>query len=225
MGQVCGTEAVPIVEGDSEVDFEEYFPDIQLRGEERAAKLAKAKALKRSREEAGNLRSTFKERLIREIINPCCPDGECLTLVLDAHSAKIVGSVAKTSDLLFPEGNIAIVTNLARKREPSPLMEAIYFISPTLDNVKRVISDFPEDSNERNMYYGVHIFFTSHAPTSIGAWRTSRTSCPSSCCSSSCCASARRRASPSRHRRCCCSFSSRATSTCSSTSCHCTTPS
>eukprot|EP00943_MAST-04B_sp_MAST-4B-sp1_P008634 g8634.t1 len=165
MGQVCGTEAVPIVEENS--DFEEYFPDVQQRGEERAAKLAKAKALKRSREEAGNLRSTFKERLIREIINPCCPDGECLTLVLDSHSAKIVGSVAKTSDLLFPEGNIAIVTNLARKREPSPLMEAIYFISPTLDNVKRVISDFPEDSNERNMYYGVHIFFTSHAPTSL----------------------------------------------------------
>ena len=119
MGQVCGTEAVPIVEGNS--DFEEYFPDVQQRGEERAAKLAKAKALKKSREEAGNLRSTFKERLIREIINPCCPDGECLTLVLDSHSAKIVGSVAKTSDLLFPEGNIAIVTNLARKREPSPV--------------------------------------------------------------------------------------------------------
>ena len=165
MGNLCGADKVPIPEEDA--IFEEYFPDVQSRGEERAANVAKAKALKKTREEAGNLRQILKERLIREIINPCCPVGECLTLVLDARSAKVVGSVAKTSDLLFPEGNVAIVTSLARKREPNPLMEAVYFIEPTTENVQKVIEDFPEDSAKPNMYYAAHIFFTSHAPTSL----------------------------------------------------------
>ena len=166
MGNQCGGGGmVPSVEMES--DFEEYFPDVQMRGEERAALVAKAKAWKKTREESGILRSTFKDRFIKEIINPCCPDGECLTLVLDAHGAKVVGSIAKTSDLLFPNGNVAIVTSLARRREPSPLMEAIYFVAPTLENVKKIMEDFPGDDNKRNMYYGVHIFFTSHAPTSL----------------------------------------------------------
>ena len=51
MGNLCGADKVPIPEEDA--SFEEYFPDVQARGEERAANVAKAKALKKTREEAG----------------------------------------------------------------------------------------------------------------------------------------------------------------------------
>ena len=168
MGNACGGDStVPTV--DDPADFEEYFPDFAARAEQRAALLAHAAAKRETRTTASakTVREVLQNRLIHELLNPCCPEGECLALVLDKHGASVLASIAKMSDVMFPEGTVAIVQNLERKREPSPLMEAVYFVEPTLANIDLIKVDFPARRTRPNMYYGVHILFTSRAPANV----------------------------------------------------------
>lgn len=164
----CGN-SLPVPEVDDALPFEEYFPDRTARQEQRASRMALAAVERESRAVAStrSIRELLKRRLLHELIGPCCPDDECLALVLDAHGASVLGAVAKMSDVMFPEGPVAIVQNLERSREPSPLTEAVYFVEPTPQNVERIIADFPADTTVPQMYYGVHILFCSRAPDSI----------------------------------------------------------
>jgi hypothetical protein len=64
-----------------------------------------------------------------------------------------------------------VVESISKSREPQPTLQAIYFVQPTADNVRRLIEDF---RSKRPMYRAAHVFFTSSAhppsPPATVAW-------------------------------------------------------
>ena len=50
-----------------------------------------------------------------------------------------------------------MVENLARNRQPYPQLEAVYFLTPDEDSVKRFIRDF----DGKPLYAGAHVFFSN----------------------------------------------------------------
>jgi syntaxin-binding protein 1 len=63
----------------------------------------------------------------------------------------------------------AVVENVAVKREPLPKMSGVYFITPTIESVNRVIEDFQNVP----LYKFAHVFFSSPAqPMVLAAIRS-----------------------------------------------------
>ena len=71
------------------------------------------------------------------------------------------------------EQNVSIVEDLTRGRQPFPDLDAVYFISPTMESAKRVMSDFVSKSRAKELpsvngkavvpvtrYGDVHLIFT-----------------------------------------------------------------
>jgi syntaxin-binding protein 1 len=53
-----------------------------------------------------------------------------------------------------------VVESISKRREPQPNLQAIYFVQPSVDNVRQLIEDF---HTKRPMYRAAHVFFTSSA--------------------------------------------------------------
>jgi len=48
---------------------------------------------------------------------------------------------------------------IANERLPLPKLDGIYFLSPTDENVQRIMADF--DNPDEPMYRAAHLFFTA----------------------------------------------------------------
>lgn len=75
-------------------------------------------------------------------------------LILDAKSTGVVSSVLRVNDLLRCGITIHLMINA--KRSPLPDVPLIYFVEPTLENVKLIINDVNAD-----LYSAFYINFTS----------------------------------------------------------------
>ena len=84
---------------------------------------------------------------------------EWRVLVVDNQSMKMVSACTKMHEL-SAEG-ITIVETVEKNREPMP-MEAIYLITPTVNSVRSLMSDF--QSQNRTTYKGAHVYFTEALP-------------------------------------------------------------
>ena len=82
-------------------------------------------------------------------------------MVLDRQALKVVNSAVKMSELT--DENITLVEPLEKRRQPYPSLEAIYFVTPTLESVNRIIEDFTRSKQNKDgrLYSGAHLFFTS----------------------------------------------------------------
>mmetsp|Transcript_12937 Transcript_12937/g.30807 ORF Transcript_12937/g.30807 Transcript_12937/m.30807 type:complete len:645 (-) Transcript_12937:58-1992(-) len=78
-------------------------------------------------------------------------------LVVDRNSVRFLSAACKMSEVT--EEGVTLVENLELKRQPMASMDAIYFISPTVESVKRMCEDW---SGKNRMYAAAHIYFTSH---------------------------------------------------------------
>ncbi|KAI3636808.1 hypothetical protein MIR68_005075 [Amoeboaphelidium protococcarum] len=83
-------------------------------------------------------------------------------MILDRTALKITNAVVRQSELT--DENITLIEALEKRRAPYDSMEAIYFVSPTLESVNRIIEDFtPSAKNNKtgHLYAAAHLFFTS----------------------------------------------------------------
>eukprot|EP00792_Barthelona_sp_PAP020_P006661 TRINITY_DN3052_c2_g1_i1.p1 TRINITY_DN3052_c2_g1~~TRINITY_DN3052_c2_g1_i1.p1 ORF type:complete len:550 (+),score=157.00 TRINITY_DN3052_c2_g1_i1:1524-3173(+) len=79
-------------------------------------------------------------------------------LIVDDITVKILGSVISLKDVLLHHVSLVEKIRSRSERSPLPAFDAIYFISPTMENLQILAEDFP-DSKE-NMYRRFYLFFS-----------------------------------------------------------------
>lgn len=88
------------------------------------------------------------------------PEKTMRVLVCDRYALSIISSACRVSDLLTK--NISVVETLEKSREAFPSLEVVYFVSPTEESAKEILSDI-----DKKKYLNSHIFFTNIAPKSV----------------------------------------------------------
>ena len=103
-----------------------------------------------------NIREKVKNSLLK-VLESTGEKDQWKVMIVDEHAMQVISSACKVSDLLVK--NVTIIENLAKKRQPFPTMDAIYFISPTKSSVDQVIEDFNVPNKPTYRY--AHLLFTS----------------------------------------------------------------
>lgn len=88
------------------------------------------------------------------------PEKSMRVLVCDRYALSIVSASCRISELLTK--NISVVESLEKNREAFPSVEAVYFVSPTEESAKEILTDI-----DKKRYSGFHIFFTNVAPKAV----------------------------------------------------------
>ena len=84
-------------------------------------------------------------------------NGQWKVLVLDEVSTRIISACCRMFDIT--EEGVAIVENITRARQPMPTLDAVYFITPTDESIKKLSEDFRKAAQPQ--YNDVHLIFTS----------------------------------------------------------------
>ena len=106
------------------------------------------------------MREATQRKFITDVIG-CTPNWK--VLVLDDATTRIISSVLTMYDIM--EQRVTIVEKLHMSRQPFPEMEAIYFVSPTLEATRRIVSDFATRGSPK--YGNIHIFFSDTVADSV----------------------------------------------------------
>lgn len=88
------------------------------------------------------LNAITKEKLLADMLGSVrdSTGGQWGVLVLDNMTTKVISSVAGISDIL--DYSISLVDDITKRREPLPALNGIYFITPTDESIKQLITDF-----------------------------------------------------------------------------------
>jgi len=105
----------------------------------------------------GRMRQTVRRMLLKEMVGNVA--GDWKVLVMDELTTKVMSSACKMSDIL--DRGVALVEDLAKKRQPQPAMAGIYFISPTIKSVTLLCEDFAKEP----LYASANVFFSSKVPS------------------------------------------------------------
>ncbi|CAM9213982.1 unnamed protein product [Laminaria digitata] len=84
-------------------------------------------------------------------------------MVLDARATRVISSVVGMYDIM--EGQVTVVEDLHKARQPFPEMEGVYVVSPTADAVDAIKRDFRSPSEA--LYRSVHLFFLERVPSDL----------------------------------------------------------
>lgn len=68
---------------------------------------------------------------------------------MDESSTRAVSSSLTMFDIM--EHNVSIVENLKNGRQPFPQMDAVYFVSPTLESANKVMGDFVSSARAKEI--------------------------------------------------------------------------
>ncbi|KAJ9097825.1 hypothetical protein QFC19_006693 [Naganishia cerealis] len=98
------------------------------------------------------LQSLLKQRLATALT--CGPPNAWKVLVVDDYARGLLESVYRVFDVLHM--NITAIDPLMSPREPQPTLDAVYLLTPTSQNVQRVLADFAAG---RRTYKHVHLYF------------------------------------------------------------------
>ncbi|OQS02428.1 syntaxin-binding protein [Thraustotheca clavata] len=111
-----------------------------------------------------NLRAVVQHNLLDKMIKQTSQASHgWVVLVLDDTTTTLASSVLRMTDLT--ERGVSIVERLELARQPFPEMAVIYFISPTIASIEKVVADF--SNAEKPMYNTVHLFFNAHADNTV----------------------------------------------------------
>ena len=70
-------------------------------------------------------------------------------MIMDESSTRAVSSALTMFDIM--EHNVSIVENLKSGRQPFPEMDAIYFVSPTMESVNKIMGDFVSSARAKEI--------------------------------------------------------------------------
>lgn len=87
------------------------------------------------------------------------PAAKWKLLIVDKASIRFLNSICKAHEIL--EENVTVIEDITSKRQAFPNYEAIYFVTPTIKTMDKIISDF---SGDKPLYLAAHIHFVS------GSW-------------------------------------------------------
>lgn len=104
-----------------------------------------------------SLVTTLRERYLGTI-RSVQPQSRWKVLVVDSFTKELLQSVLKMYDIL--QENVAQVDNIELSRAPQSTLEACYLLTPTSQNVDRIIRDLaPSEPGKQPTYAAGHIFF------------------------------------------------------------------
>ncbi|CDW98637.1 hypothetical protein [Sporisorium scitamineum] len=104
-----------------------------------------------------SLVTTLRDRYLNTI-RSVQPPSRWKVLVVDSFTKELLNSVLKMYDIL--QENVAQVDNIELSRAPQSTLEACYLLTPTSQNVDRIIRDLaPSEPGRQPTYAAGHIFF------------------------------------------------------------------
>ncbi|OZJ04359.1 hypothetical protein BZG36_03209 [Bifiguratus adelaidae] len=109
-----------------------------------------------------SISGALKKRFL-DTIRSIQPARKWKIVVVDAKSIKILSSACKMSDIL--DEDVTLVETLERPRQPTPSLEAIYFLTPCRESILRLFDDFARRSSP--MYAAAHVHFTAALPDAL----------------------------------------------------------
>ena len=109
------------------------------------------------------LKTIVGQKILNEVIRGVQKPGEWKVLIVDNLGMRIISACCKMNEIAA-EG-VTIVEALDKRREPLPLMEAIYLITPSQESIGLLQQDFL--SARFSLYKAAHVFFTEHCPDKL----------------------------------------------------------
>eukprot|EP01134_Creolimax_fragrantissima_P001702 CFRG1702T1 len=110
-----------------------------------------------------SLKQLVATRIMDQMIKQVQPANEWKVLVIDDHTTRIISSAVRMYDIT--DNGVTVVEQLSRVRQPLRHYEAIYFIQPTEESFRTVMSDFENSSNIK--YAAIHLYTSSGCPEEL----------------------------------------------------------
>lgn len=86
-----------------------------------------------------------------------------VVLVVDDRTTRMLSYAVRMSDLT--DCGVSIIERLELNRQPFPEMNVVYFVSPTVEAIRKMAADFADPNKPK--YCDAYLFFLSHAPDDV----------------------------------------------------------
>ncbi|KAG0585407.1 hypothetical protein KC19_2G009300 [Ceratodon purpureus] len=104
-------------------------------------------------------RQITRDRLLQEMLKAARTgkaSAEWKVLIMDEVTVKVMSCSCKMADIT--DEGISLVEDLNKRRQPLPALEAVYFIQPSHDSVRKFMQDM---SGKAPLYKKAYVFFSS----------------------------------------------------------------
>ncbi|KAH8960961.1 hypothetical protein BDL97_05G025200 [Sphagnum fallax] len=104
-------------------------------------------------------RQTSRDRLLQEMLHAARTgkgSPEWKVLIMDEVTVKVMSCTCKMADIT--DEGISLVEDLNKRRQPLPALDAVYFIQPSQESVRKFMQDM---SGKSALYKKAYVFFSS----------------------------------------------------------------
>eukprot|EP01066_Platyproteum_vivax_P002258 Platyproteum_vivax@DN12760_c0_g1_i1.p1 len=96
-----------------------------------------------------NLREICRHRILEEMVRKVHKNNY-VAMIVDEGSLKVMSACCKVYDIL--EEGVTVVKKITKKRQPLPQLDGLYFLSPTEESVRALISDFKKTKQYKTIH-------------------------------------------------------------------------